>query len=251
MKEAKKVAETLRVLKPIKVTAWRNDFTVNYEVVGSGGGGGVRSDIHELTKNSLRNMAFVAHNTSIDFELMVTLTYPKSYPSDGRQVKYHLKRFIKWMKEVKGVISFFWFMEFQRRGAPHFHIFTAGGNLLDMKKEVSQKWYDIVASEDPKHLLAGTRVEKLRHPEGAGRYASKYASKPHQKKIPEGYKNVGRWWGNSRDVTPKPLEVKEIDSWEELESLTQGWSHQGNVKRHVPMRTLFNASRDVLGNDSE
>lgn len=251
-KSAKKRVEVLRVLKPIKVTAWENDFTVNYQVVGNCKGGGKKQEIYQLTKGSLQNMAFVAHNTSIQFELMVTLTYPKNYPSCGKTVKYHLDRFIRWMRTKKvGVVSFFWFMEFQRRGAPHFHIFTAGGNLLNLKKQVSKRWYEIVSSNDPKHLKAGTRVEAIRHPEAAGRYASKYASKPYQKKIPNGYTNVGRWWGKSKDVTPEPLQEIEINSWDELEELTKGWSHWGSVRRRQPMKTLFNASKDVIKNRAE
>lgn len=243
----KKIDDLGRVLFPKQVTAWKNDFTVEYEVIGGGGGNNERGEIKELTRDSLRNMAFVAHNTLIQFDVMVTLTYPSSYPSDGKAVKKHLEKFIAWVLRV-GVESYFWFMEFQRRGAPHFHIFTAGGMLPKMKTAVSQKWFDIVGSEDPKHLKAGTRVEKLRRPDAAGRYAAKYAGKPHQKRVPDGYQNVGRWWGHSRDVKPLPLEIKEINSWDDLIFLTEGWSHHGLVKIHKPMKTLFNATQDIIKN---
>jgi hypothetical protein len=84
-------------------------------------------------------------------------------------------------------------LEFQQRGAPHFHIFVTHPTEL---KWVSQKWYDIVNSEDPRHLRAGTKCERLRGGKAATiSYASKYACKMAQKDVPEGYENVGRFWG--------------------------------------------------------
>lgn len=58
---------------------------------------------------------------------MVTLTYPGDWESvapDGRMVKRHLEAFIKrferaWGQEWSGL----WKLEFQERGAPHFHLF--------------------------------------------------------------------------------------------------------------------------------
>lgn len=233
--------ETGRVLHPEKITLWRNDVTVNYVVVGHGGRG-ERGDINELSHNSLMRMAFVAHNTSINFDVMVTLTYPKNYPSDGKAVKYHLKKFLLWLTRSTDVVSYFWFMEFQRRGAPHFHIFTYGGDVIRRKKDVSKRWYEIVDSGDEKHLKAGTRTEKLRVPDAAGRYAAKYASKPYQKKVPKDYQNVGRWWGHSKDVKPEPLAELEIASWKELRKELDGWEYQKKLTDQVPMATLYNAA---------
>lgn len=41
----------------------------------------------------------------------------------------------------------------------------------------------------------------LRSPEGAARYITAYASKPAQKQVPEEYRDVGRFWGNSPDLS--------------------------------------------------
>lgn len=222
-------------------------MTVDY-VVSANGGRGRRGEICELTRDSLLRMTFVAHNTAVTFDTMITLTYPKDYPSDGKAVKYHLKRFIRWARQY-GMNTYFWFMEFQRRGAPHFHIFTRGTKLHRMKKEVSKKWFEIVGSGDVKHLRAGTRVERLRRPDAAGRYAAKYASKPYQKKIPDGYRNVGRWWGHSKDVKPVPIQTIEIESWDELIELTNGWSRQDALREKRPIKTLFNATVEIKAAD--
>lgn len=42
--------------------------------------------------------------------------------------------------------------------------------------------------------------DNIRLEDGAKRYALKYALKPHQKKVPRSFQDVGRFWGNSRDV---------------------------------------------------
>jgi hypothetical protein len=91
--------------------------------------------------------------------------------------------------------STFWFLEFQERGAPHYHLFTT--NYFP-KEFVSRRWYEIVNSEDSRHLAAGTRCEKLeRGRSGLISYATKYACKQIQKVVPENYENVGRFWGVS------------------------------------------------------
>jgi hypothetical protein len=90
-------------------------------------------------------------------------------------------------------LSIFWFLEFQDRGAPHYHMF---GTWFPSKEWVSKTWYRIVDSEDIRHLHAGTRTEFLRTGRGGTiSYASKYANKLKQKVPPKDFENVGRFWG--------------------------------------------------------
>lgn len=42
--------------------------------------------------------------------------------------------------------------------------------------------------------------EQIREPDGAARYALKYALKTRQKTVPSQYRDVGRFWGCSRSV---------------------------------------------------
>lgn len=146
---------------------------------------------------------------------MVTLTYPQSFPTNGEETKEHLRRFLQEMQryvnrqdtatrkqrlanpESHGIdtqdYSSFWFLEFQGRGAPHYHIFTTHNFP---KEWIANKWYSIVNSEDIRHLHAGTRIEKLATGRaGTISYASKYAAKQEQKDVPEGFEKVGRFWG--------------------------------------------------------
>jgi hypothetical protein len=162
-----------------------------------------RGEIAEFSDAARKRLAFVAANTSVLFCSMATLTYPMSFPSDGKKVKHDLNLLLKRIKRIWPDYSYLWFLEFQRRGAPHIHLLTT---IDDMnKKWLSASWYKIVKSGDPKHLVAGTRFEILRH-KGAW-YALKYAAKMEQKFVPKGYRNVGRFFGYSVDVKPEVMMV--------------------------------------------
>lgn len=141
---------------------------------------------------------------------MITLTYPADWVTvcpDGAKAKKHLEAFRKRLTRylAKRDIEFncLWFLEFQSRGAPHFHLLIWGEGLKDrmniknLRSHVSRGWASIVNHPDKneyqKHLKAGTRVEKVRK-EHFG-YAMKYAAKPEQKEVPEGFQDVGRFWG--------------------------------------------------------
>lgn len=161
-----------------------------------------RGSVHEFSAGAATRMRRYLRECAAQYSHMVTLTYPGFYSSDGAATKEHLRRFLQELKRKVARdhgdtihYSSFWFLEFQNRGAPHYHIFTT--QFFD-KQFIAQRWYEIVGSEDKRHLAAGTRVEKL----AAGRggtisYASKYANKQAQKLVPPGYEHVGRFWGVS------------------------------------------------------
>lgn len=181
---------------------------------------GCRGDVVGFSAGSAIRMRRYLRECRAEYRSMVTLTYPGFFESDGSIVKNHLRRFLQEVQReyirgskangdgmfkgdaagtgqnysgFKALHSAFWFLEFQERGAPHFHIFF---NWCPSKEWVSERWYNIVGSDDIRHLHAGTRTEKLI----AGRagtisYASKYANKCEQKVVPSEYKNVGRFWG--------------------------------------------------------
>lgn len=198
----------------IEVNRWERDVTISYKLRPHAiPRYEERGDISGFSDSSMRRLAFVAQNTTTDFSHMVTLTYPSEFPCDGKKVKQQLNVFLQRLRR-KG-IKYLWFLEWQRRGAPHFHVLIDGLNGLT-KGELSNAWYEIVGSGDEKHLRAGTRLEKMRNKEGGRHYAVKYSYKRYQKQVPEGYTNVGRLWGHSQSVAPKVRATKEIYSLMEL-----------------------------------
>lgn len=204
-----------------------------------------RGDIEYWSGKSRRRLAFVASNTGVEFKTMVTLTYPATYANDGKQIKRDLRVFIQWLRDVATECEYLWFLEFQRRGAPHYHILLNRAlSALPPKKAISRRWYDIVASGDERHLLAGTRTESLRSSEGGKRYAVKYAMKMQQKKVPEDYQNVGRFWGHSDGVKPVRQEVRHYETMAELEKSLKDWRYKKHL-RNYKVSTLFNAAKEL------
>lgn len=157
-----------------------------------------RSNIKAFSIRSGARMRRFLRCCDAQYRIMGTLTYPAEFPSSGRVVKAHFRAFVERCRryhERAGHAgwSIFWFLEFQARGAPHFHFFT---NYTIPRDLLAMWWYDIVGSGDQRHLLAGTRIEYIRIGRaGTISYASKYAAKATQKDVPPGFEDVGRFWG--------------------------------------------------------
>jgi len=157
-----------------------------------------RSNITALSIRSGARMRRFLRCCDAQYRIMGTLTYPGEFPHSGRVIKAHFRAFVERCRryhERAGNFdwSIFWFLEFQSRGAPHFHFFT---NHEIPRHLLALWWYDVVGSGDQRHLLAGTRIEYLRAGRsGAISYASKYSAKVEQKTVPAGFEDVGRFWG--------------------------------------------------------
>lgn len=166
---------------------------------GPGNGGAVRGAIRGFTHQSRRRLTHLVRNTNDLWNGFLTVTYPAEFPTDGREVKRHLNALCAWLRRKK--VAYVWIMEFQERGAPHFHFLVAG--WLN-KSEVAERWTAIVnpvfPSERAKMLSACTRIEGVKNPDHVGGYMGAYMSKLEQKVVPEGFKSVGRFWGASRTV---------------------------------------------------
>jgi len=152
-------------------------------------GCGRRGKITGLSRAARRRLLIQARNVD-GIVAEATLTYPGEFTTDGRRVKRDVKVMLQELvyRGLKGM----WFLEFQERGAPHFWLFLTG---QIPKGKLSKAWYRIVGSGDIKHLKAGTRISAIRKPYALAAYAAKYAAKWDQKCVPEGYTEVGRFWG--------------------------------------------------------
>lgn len=170
--------------------------------------------IRVLSQRSLSKLAFTALNTPSNFTSMITLTYPAQYPSDGREVKKDLNKFMTYMRRKIGTFEYLWFLEFQKRGAPHFHILTTLKGPTDGEREtMAEIWADAVSqTESDWRKVKAVHVhtsawEKIKSAHGAQAYALKYALKTRQKVVPEEYQNVGAFWRCSRGARPRPIET--------------------------------------------
>ena len=200
-----------------------------------------------LSKKSRKRLAFIATNTRVTMRTMITLTYPGEYSNDGQEVKRNLHTFLVWMGRFFKRPSYLWFLEFQKRGAPHIHIMLDYPLPQDATGRhevftiVSMQWYAIVGSGDARHLRAGTRCETIRKRDGASRYALKYAYKCRQKSVPLAYQNVGRFWGCSRDVPPETPRVIPMDEGV-VRAIIEDWDYCPDNKTLV-YQTLFGCAQ--------
>jgi len=183
---------------PCEVVLYLRDVVITTSGIGRRPGpGGRRRVITRLSRRARQRMSFEFNNVDGP-DHMITLTWPSEFPGDGREVKRCLKNINRRLVRCgwRGV----WILEFQGRGAPHFHLFVSCGRVLRscerqaFKAWLSRAWFDIVGSGDDKHLRAGTRFERLRSGNLSG-YARKYGEKLIQKDVPAEFYNVGRFWG--------------------------------------------------------
>jgi hypothetical protein len=157
-------------------------------------GGGLRG-MATFSKNSRRRLLFTMCKMKRgNVPLFVTLTYPSVFPdpvNDRVVYKKHLEHFFERLERRFPGVAVLWRLQFQKRTAPHFHLFVWGVDYVRLLMCVSKMWFETVGSGDVKHLSAGTRVEKLRSWRGAMGYAARYLSD-----VDENFNGfVGRWWG--------------------------------------------------------
>ena len=201
---------------------------------------------------------------------MVTLTLPGDWltvcpdgPVFKKQVARLRKRYHRaWGEPLAGA----WKLEFQRRGAPHLHIFAtpphglAGatrpatqrpgvGDGLAFRQWLSLNWADIVAHPDPeqyrRHLAAGTGVDyaeglRAADPRRLAVYFAKhgsYSAKAYQAIVPPEWSQPGhgpgRFWGVwGLEKALGEVEVTPAD-FATLGRTLRRYSHAQRVTREV------------------
>lgn len=148
---------------------------------------------------------------------VITLTYPGDWLAvapDGASAKSHVAALRKrYQREYGMPLRGVWKMEFQARGAVHFHIFCAPPTGAGFATWLSKAWADVVDAPDPTeraaHVGAGTRMdwaEGLRASDprrvavyftkhGSANFGDKeYQNRPPAEWLTEG-KVLGRFWG--------------------------------------------------------
>jgi hypothetical protein len=169
-----------------------------------------------------------------------TLTYPNEFPLDSVTFKRHLDVFGKRFQRAYPDAGFFWKLEFQKRGAPHFHPMVFGLQLqaktralCRFREWLAETWFEVVNSGDVKHRDAGTSAEVMRSSVAILRYCAGYVSKSDQTLV--GVK-VGRYWGivgraripfgNAQSVTLSPAEHRLI-----RRTMVRSMKSQNRVRR--------------------
>ena len=122
--------------------------------------------------------------------LFVTLTYPREWVDDWKLWKRHLQAFLKRVGREYPQAAVLWKLEFQKRGAPHFHFFVFGVRFIPYET-IAQWWFEVVGSGDKAHLKAGTEIRRVQNRRKALFYVAKYMAKRGE----EDERYTGRVWG--------------------------------------------------------
>ena len=166
-------------------------------------------------------MLELVHQLEFEKLVFVTLTYPGAFPTDGRETKKHLRRFRARIERKFGKLKVLWRLEFQKRGAPHFHLLLMDPPWID-KEWLSKTWYECVGSHDPKHLKRGTNIVGVAR-KGENKkviaYVGKYISKVDGKERESTNEWTGRYYGKWNYERPVPIEV-ELDPGQAIQFVT-------------------------------
>jgi len=138
----------------------------------------------------------------------VTLTYHNSFPRKSVDAKSHIHDFLQDVRRRWPSITYVWRYEFQKRGAPHFHLITG---FLDELSEFDraafqQELYDLWSFYlkcGCKHCARiSVRVDKITSYRHARAYVCKYITKDAP---PPPDDEPGRFWGKSKNLPTSPM----------------------------------------------
>lgn len=178
---------------------------------GSSRSRGDRKSITTFSSRSRNHLLKDLFSLSQPPSIFIGLTYPQYFPADSQEWKRHLDNFRHAFMEKFPASWFYWKLEPQKRGAPHYHLLGSLGkevNIHLLRKYIANLWFSVCGTGDLKHLAAGTRADLLRpSSKGIQAYTSKYIGKV-DKKLYAGWVHPGRFWGIiGRGNLPKVIAI--------------------------------------------
>lgn len=210
--------------------------------------GGKKAEIDGFSDSSKRRLRRVASESGEELVSQFCLTYQNERPSGG-DTKQHLNAWLVWMRRQVEGFKYLWVLEFQVRGVPHFHVFmnveVCIGSTLH--ERMAAQWHKITGEKSREHLDFHLHAKNwIGWDMGTGSYVCKYLDKERQKHVPDGFGWVGRFWGCSRGLMPKPCvyDVHEIRAMggQNIECVRVNVSREtyGRDITHTLLRTLGN-----------
>lgn len=167
------------------------------------------TELNSFSEQSRRKLRFRAINAFPSLVSQMALTYHETWPTDGRASKAHLNAWLTFLRRVCPDAGYLWIMEFQTREAPHYHVFLTIPPNIETWEKLSRAWVRITGGTPDAEWWHGPGRGKnwIFWEMRSGSYLAKYLDKESQKAVPDGYRNFGRFWGNSRGLEAKPIEI--------------------------------------------
>lgn len=166
---------------------------------------GKRKVCKGFSRTSRKGMVYAVGKTDLEKAgppVFWSGTYPKEFSPDWKDWKRDIKVFFKRLVRRWPEAFVLWRLEPQKRGAPHFHFLIwkgPKGIIEEIQSEIrnkkiyvmrkthkenkelfdwfSRNWADVVGSDDPKHVMVGSRLEAIQTANGILFYVCKYMSK--------------------------------------------------------------------------
>ena len=177
---------------------------------------GERGNVEGFSRASRKRMFDLLHELEFEKATFVTLTYGGDYPTDGREVKRHLREYRRRFEHRWGRVPAVWRLELQRRGAAHFHIMYLDCPFIPVG-ELSLLWHRVIKSSDAAHLACGVDIKLVtsrKESKLVASYLSKYLAKDVGGVDCERITKIGRCWGRWNVETRAPFEI-EVESGRE------------------------------------
>jgi len=186
-----------------------------------------RTAINSFSSKSRSRLRFHAINSTKPLISQFLLTYHDDWPTDGRECKKHLNAWLTHLRRLVPGIGYLWILEFQGkngRTAPHFHVYLTIPPDRDLRMEMAKSWCRIAVPDDDQALLFHSHHKNwINWQMHSGGYICKYLDKEHQKLVPDGYVDFGRFWANSRNIKPDPISSippSDLDQLQEIDEKT-------------------------------
>lgn len=175
-------------------------------------GGGMRGVVMEFSKDSRKRLLRRTARLNATQGVFLTLTYPKRYPN-AKIAKSHLRAFLERMRRRFPKSSALWRLEFQERGAPHFHLVFF--NIPFIPFWQLRAWWSQIIRQYIDGQKPFVRINYLQGTKAVMSYVSKYVSKAESAASASLFNNgsylhavksgaipgvllanlPGRWWG--------------------------------------------------------
>lgn len=174
--------------------------------------GSPRGKVNSFSRKSRARLKFTAANCFPKLICQFCLSYGNTVvPQNGRVTKNHLDRFLKDVRKKFPHVAYLWILEFQTRGAAHYHVFFSFPPRVEIQAFLAKTWVRITGAKDeetqkmlrvhlsPKNFIPWDMKK--------GGYLTKYIDKESQKHVPLNFQDVGRFWGTSRNLIPEPEQL--------------------------------------------
>lgn len=171
---------------------------------------GKRADVVGFSRASRKRLmqlfASIDSTALLGETMFVTLTYHREWPEDPADWKSQLQKFFRKLERKYGQHGIIWRLEYQKRGAPHWHLMIVGETRIDVAWARSA-WGRIAHQASEYQGAYSVDVELLDTVEKAEVYLAKYLAKNADGTIPA---KAGRMWGVRRS-TMLPISLIQYD----------------------------------------